>query len=298
MNNLDRHLQDYLNLRRALGFKLAFPGHVLPQFVTYLEAAGADTVTVELAIAWAGLPSGVQPISLAHRLGAVRGFARYLATIVPTTEIPPCGIWPAHAPRPTPYLWADAEVSSLLEATHRLRPPLRAATYETLFGLLAASGLRVSEAIRLTRDDVELDRGVVTIQDGKFARSRLVPLHPSTTSALCSYARLRDQLCPTPKSTTYFTSSVGTALSYSGVHTTFVQLADAAGLRTPTVRPRIHDLRHSFAVRTLIDWHRSGINIQGRMAVLSNYLGHVSPEGTYWYYSDSRVIPMPAPSCA
>jgi integrase/recombinase XerD len=282
---LGRHVEAYLGMRRALGFKLAFEGQVLPQLATYLDAAGASTVTVELAIAWAGIPQGVQPISWAHRLGAVRGFARYLQTIDPATEVPPCGIWPSVAPRPAPYLWSDVDVRALLDAARQLRPRLRAATHEALFGLLAASGMRIGEALRLERDDVDLDRGVVTIREAKFGRSRLVPLHPSTTDALGSYATRRDELCPTPRSTTFFVSGVGTALLHGGVRKTFIGLTTAVGMRTPTVRPRIHDLRHSFAVRTLVQWHRSGIDVAGRMALLSTYLGHVNPAGTYWYLS-------------
>ncbi len=285
MTDLAGHLDDYLKMRRALGFKLVFPGEVLPQFVTYLEAAGASTVTVGLAIAWAGLPIGVQPISLAHRLGAVRGFARYLATIDPATEVPPCGIWPSVARRPSPFLWSDIEIRALVGAARRLQPPLRAATHEALFGLLAASGMRVGEALGLHDNAVDLAGGVITVRDGKFARTRLVPLHQTTTKALRSYAQRRDQLCPKPRSATFFVSSVGTALGYTAVRTTFVELSTGIGVRTETVRPRIHDLRHSFAVRTLIDWHRAGVAIEGRMVVLSNYLGHVSPSGTYWYLS-------------
>ncbi|MEA2589334.1 MAG: hypothetical protein QOH66_2261 [Actinomycetota bacterium] len=290
MSDLARHLEDYLRTRRALGFKLVFPGQVLPQFVAYLEAAGASTISTDLAIAWAGLPGGVQPISLAHRLGAVRGFTRYLATIDPTTEVPPCGIWPSTARRPTPYLWSAVEVRALLDAAHGLQPPLRAATHEALFGLLAASGMRVGEALGLGREDIELTGGVITIREGKFGRSRLVPLHPSTTNALQSYAARRDQLCPKPRPTTFFVSSVGNKLAYSEVHKTFTELTTAIGLRTVTARPRIHDLRHSFAVRSLIDWHRSGLEVEGRMTVLSNYLGHVNPSGTYWYLSASPEL--------
>lgn len=283
---LSQHLVDYLAMRRALGFKLVFPGHVLPQFVSYLETAGASSVTVELAVAWAGLPQGrVQPVSLAHRLGAVRGFARWLATIDPATEIPPCGIWPSTTPRPAPYLWTQAEIRVLLAAARELSPRLRAATHETLFGLLASTGMRVGEAIGLARDDVDLDAGLITIRDGKFARSRLVPLHPTTTDALRSYVACRDRLCPNRLPTAFFVSGVGTSLNYSAVRKTFVELTTATGLRTPTVRPRVHDLRHSFTVRTLLNWHRAGLDVGSRMTMLSTYLGHVNTSGTYWYLS-------------
>lgn len=284
-SSLSQQLTEYLAMRRALGFKLVFPGHVLPQFLAYLDAAGASTVTVDLAVAWAGLPQGrVLPISLAHRLGAVRGFARWLATIDPATEIPPCGIWPSTTPRPTPYLWSQAEVRILLDAASELSPRLRAETHQTLFGLLSATGMRVGEAIGLARHDVDLDVGLITIRDGKFARSRLIPLHPTTTEALRSYTICRDRLSP-KRPTSFFVTTVGTPLNYSGVHKTFIELTAATGLRTPTVRPRIHDLRHAFTVQTLLNWHRAGLDVGARMAMLSTYLGHVNISGTYWYLS-------------
>jgi len=283
MSGLRRHLEDYLRLRRSLGFKLKFPGCVLPSLIGYLEAAGAATITAELAVAWAGLPRGVQPIMWAHRLGAARGFARYLKTIDPATEIPPAGIWPSVSPRPRPYIWAEADIGRLLAAARTLRPPLRAATYEALFGLIAATGMRLGEAIALDRADTDLDGGVLTIRDGKFGLSRLVPVHPSVTGQLRTYAARRDRLCPSPATTRFFVSTVGTPLRTSLADRAFAQLTTALGLRTATCRPRVHDLRHSFAVRQLIEWHRAGDDPRARMPVLSAYLGHVSPAGTYWY---------------
>jgi integrase/recombinase XerD len=283
MSELSRHLEDYLRLRRALGFKLAFPGHVLPSLLAYLEANGAASITAELAITWAGLPRGVLPITWAHRLGAARGFARYVKTIDPATEIPPAGVWPSVTPRPQPYIWADEDIGRLLAAARTLRPPLRAATYETLFGLLAATGMRLGEATGLDKSGADLAGGVLAIRDAKFGRSRLVALHPSVTSALRDYAARRDRLCPRPATTRFFVSTAGTALRPGGADRTFAQLTTALGLRTPACRPRIHDLRHTFAVRQLLDWHRRGADPQARMPVLSAYLGHVSPAGTYWY---------------
>jgi integrase len=284
MSALRQHVIDYLAMRRSLGFKLTFPSQALPDFADYLDAAGAPTVTTELAIAWAGLPQGtVQPIMLAHRLGAVRGFARWLATIDPTTEVPPAGIWPSTAPRPVPYLWSAADIAALLDAARALSSPLRAATHETLFGLLATSGMRIGEALGLADSDVDLADGVITIRQAKFNRERLVPLHATTTAALRRYAKQRDELCR--RSTSFFVSTAGTPLDHAGVLLVFNKLTTQLGLRTATVRPRIHDLRHSFAVRTLLQWHRAGVDVAGRMAVLSIYLGHVNPAGTYWYLS-------------
>jgi len=285
VTDLDRHLQDYLRIRRALGFKLSAPGQLLQQFIGFLDTAGAGIITVELAIAWARLPQGVQPIALSHRLGAVRGFARYLQTIDPSTQIPPLGVWPSAVPRPVPYLWADADVQALLTAAHQLTPPLRGETLGVLFGLLAASGIRIGEALALRRDDVDLKGGVLTLGDAKFGRSRIVPLHPSTTGVLRRYASRRDRLAPMPPSTMFFVSSVGTAVSYSAAHSAFVKLTISLGVRTETVRPRIHDLRHSFAVKTLIGWYQSGDDVVAKLPVLSNYLGHADPAGTYWYMS-------------
>jgi integrase/recombinase XerD len=285
MTELAEHVQDYLRLRRALGFKLRVEGHVLPQLVAYLTAAGASTVTADLAIAWAGLPQGAKPITLAHRLGAARGFAKYLQTIDPTAQVPPSGIWPTRSPRPTPYLWSQRDIARLLNAARDLTPPLRAATHETLLGLLAVSGMRVGEALHLTREDVDLVAGVLRIRHAKFDRERLVPLHPTATDRLRAYATHRDKARPAPTSTAFFVSGTGAALTYSGVHNSFVELTTTLGLRTTQLQPRIHDLRHSFAVQTLLDWYRAGVDVNGQMILLSTYLGHVHPAGTYWYLS-------------
>lgn len=287
MSELARHVDDYLKLRRSLGFKLDWPGHLLYQLLAYLDAAGATTLTANLIIDWARLPQRVQPLHWGHRLGAARSFAMYLKTIEPATEVPPPprDVFGARQIRPAPYLWSQSDIRRLLEACRGLRPAWRAATYEALLGLLAVSGLRRGEAIGLSRDDVDLDHGVLTIREAKFGRSRLVPLHPSASEALRCYADRRDQVYPAPRAKTFFVSCLGTALSPDPVNKTFVQLTTAIGLRTAASRPRMHDLRHTFAVRTLIEWHRSAIDAESRMAVLSTYLGHVNPAGTYWYLS-------------
>ena len=290
MSALDAHVEDYLRLRRALGFKLERHGLVLPQLVAYLEAAGAATVTSELAIAWAGLPKGARPNHWAARLAVARGFARYLQTIDPATEVPPPGVFPARRHRPTPYLWSQEEIRRLLEGARALRSPLRAATHEALFGLLATTGMRLGEAIGLGRDDVDLVAGVITIREAKFDRSRLVPLHPTTAEALSRYVARRDRLCLRPRSTAFFLSSAGTALQRSAVDKTLRKITTSLGIRTATVRPRAHDLRHSFAVATLTGWLRSGVSVDELMAVLSTYLGHVSPADTYWYLSASPEL--------
>lgn len=290
MSALSGHVEDYLRLRRALGYRLERAGELLPQLVVHLEAAGSQTLTTELAISWARLPAKARPNHWAARLTVARGFARYLQSVDPATEVPPAGVFPARRSRPAPYLWSEKDIGRLLHSARVLRPRLRAATHETLFGLLAVSGMRVGETIGLDRGDVNFDAGVITIRHAKFDRPRLVALHPSTTAALHSYATERDRLCPAPGSTAFFVSGVGTRLNRSVVAKVLRQLTTDLGLRTATVHPTAHQLRHSFAVRTLIDWQRSGVNVEEHIAVLSTYLGHVSPADTYWYLSASPEL--------
>ena len=290
MSELRRHAEDYLRLRRSLGFKLTLHSRLLPQFVDYLDAVGATTVTTELAVSFAQLPQGVQPVQWAHRLSMVRGFARYLQAIDPATEVPPHDVFAARYQRPTPYLWQESEVLDLMAAARQLRPALCALTYECFFGLLWAAGMRIGETIGLQRGDVDLTRGVITVRQAKLGRSRLVPLQQSSTDALASYARGRDRLCPRPGSQAFFVSSRGTALVPQVVLQVFHRLAVRTGLRTETKRPRVHDLRHSFAVRVLVSCYRSGIDVETRMVALSTYLGHVNPVDTYWYLSSSPEL--------
>jgi integrase/recombinase XerD len=290
MSEMSGHVRDYLRLRRALGFKLERAGHLLPQLVAYLEAAGAATVTSDLAIAWARLPQHTHPNHWAQRLAIARGFARYLQALDPATEIPPPGVFLTRPHRPTPFLWSQRDICRLLQSARALPPPLRAATYETLFGLLATCGMRVGEAVGLDRDDVDLRAGVITIRHAKFDRPRLVPLHPTVTEALSRYAAERDRLCPRPRARAFFISSAGTRLDRSGVAKTLRKITTSLGMRTETVHPRAHDLRHSFAVDTLIRWQRSGLSVDEHIATLSTYLGHVSPADTYWYLSASPEL--------
>ena len=290
MSELRRHAEDYLRLRRALGFKLTLHGPLLAQFIDYLDAAGAPGITTELAVSFAQLPPGVQPIVWAHRLSMVRGFARYLQAIDPATEVPPHDVFAPRYQRPTPYLWQETEVLDLMAAARQLRPALCALTYETFFGLLWCSGMRIGETIGLRRGDVDLSAGLITVRQAKFGRSRLVPLQESTTGALARYAASRDRLCPRPRSHAFFISSRGTTLIPQAVGQTFHRLAVKTGLHSETKRPRVHDLRHSFAVRVLVAWYRSGIDVEARMLALSTYLGHVNPVDTYWYLSASPEL--------
>ena len=290
MSTLSGHVEDYLRLRRSLGYKLEQAGYLLPNLVGYLEAAGSPTLTTELAISWARLAVNARPNHWAARLSVARGFARYLQTIEPATEVPPPAVFPARRHRPAPFLWSPRDIHRLLDGARALRPQLRAVTHETLFGLLAVSGMRIGEAVGLDRDDVDFDAGVITIRHAKFDRSRLVPLHATTTAALRTYAAERDRLRPPRGSTAFFVSGAGTRLGRSNVAKTLRRITTAMGLRTDTLHPTAHQLRHSFAVRTLIDWHRCGVRVDEHIATLSTYLGHVSPADTYWYLSASPEL--------
>jgi len=287
MSTLHRALEDYLALRRSLGYKLDRAGWLLSDFVGHLEATGVDTITVDAALSWAMRPSDADPSWWASRLSAVRVFARHLHAFDSAHEVPPVDLLPKRASRATPYLYAPPDIAALMAAARSLRSALRAATFETLVGLLAVTGLRIGEALRLARRDVDLDEGVLRIRGTKFGKSREVPLHESTVDALAAYARRRDRLCPRPIDPTFFVSTTGTRLRYQNVHRTWLDLVRRAGLRprTASCRPRPHDLRHSFAVHTLVGWYRDGVDVQARMPALSTYLGHVDPADTYWYLS-------------
>jgi integrase len=245
MSALPQSLAGYLAVRRSLGYKLERPEKLLGQFIGWLEDAGAATVTTQHALAWATLPDR-DPYWHAYRLSVARGFAIYLHTIDPAAEVPPAGLIPARPRRATPYLYCGADITALITAAASLRFPLRAATYQTLIGLLAATGMRVGEAIRLDRPDLDLAAGIITVRQSKFGKTRLLPLHPSTVTALRDYLRLRDRLCPHPATPAVLISPAGTRLLYCHVHATWKLLTAAAGLapRSAACRPRIHDLRH------------------------------------------------------
>jgi integrase len=292
MSKLRHALNDYLALRRSLGYKLERAGRLLADFVGHLEAAGADTITIDAALSWATRPSDADPSWWAHRMSAVRVFARHLHAIDPVHQVPPAGLLPAGNARATPYLYANADIVGLMVAARDLRSALRAATFETLVGLLAVTGVRIGEALRLDRGDVDMDEGVLQIRDTKFGKSREVPLHTSTVESLAVYARRRNRLCPQPVDPAFFVSTVGTRLLYCNVHVTWLNLVRRAGLspRSASCRPRPHDLRHSFAVRTLLGWYQDGVDVQARMPALSTYLGHVHPANTYWYLSGAPEL--------
>jgi integrase len=290
---LARHLSDYLAMRRALGFKLERSGALMAEFVGYLDSLGTTVITVDTALAWATKPGGAAVYWWSNRLAAARLFARYMVNIDPATEVPPTDLLPSLHPRATPFIYSPGDITALMAAARdSTSMPLIAATYRTLIGLLAVTGMRVSEAIALDRDDLDLDAGVLVVRQSKFGKSRELVLHPSTMTALQDYAALRDQTRRWTWTRAWFISSSGARLNYKNVHYRFHQLTQTVGLvpRSATCRPRIHDLRHTFAVTTLLGWYRSGVDVQARLPLLSTYLGHVHPGSTYWYLTASPEL--------
>ena len=289
---LHEELADYLAMRRALGYRLARPEKLLGQFLDHLGRAGEPSVTVATALDWARLPAGSDSNWWAYRLSVVRGFAIYLHALNPSHEVPAAELLPHRPRRASPYLFSETDIAALIGATASLRTPLRRATFATLIGLLAVTGLRVGEAIALDRNDIDTAAGLLTVRHGKFGKARLVPLHPTSIAALQGYLHQRDRRGPATGTAAVFVSQAGTRLLYCNVHATWKRLVDQAGLRprSASCRPRIHDLRHSFAVRGMLDAYAAGEDGQTRLTLLSTWLGHVHPGSTYWYLSASPEL--------
>lgn len=287
MSALTQAMHDYLNLRHSLGHALADVGRLLPSFVTYLDEHKLSTVTVQAAMEWAQpSPTSTATSNGPRRMTAARGFARYLSGIDENTEVPPLGLIPSRKRWRPPFIFSPDDIDTVINRARAITLPLRAATYETLIGLLAATGLRIGEAINLDRGDVDEDQAVLLIRESKFGKSRLVPLHPSSMHALTAYAVLRDRRASHPKTASFFISLTGNRLCYAVVSQTFRRFVDEAGVGASAPSPpRLHDLRHTFAVQTLLGWYRDGDDVQAKLPLLSTYLGHREPSSTYWYLS-------------
>lgn len=287
MTALTEAAADYLALRRRLGHDLADAHRLLPRFVAYMDDIGAVTVTIEAAIAWSMEPD-VDPVSSVwpRRMIVARGFARHMSGIDPATEVPPVGLIPSRQRWRPPFLFAAGDVERLVAAAASVvRWRLPAAAHSTLLGLLAVTGMRVGEALKLDDEDIDWDDGVVLVRESKFGKSRIVPLHHSTVEVLRSYVATRDELVDR-RVPAMFVSIRGNRMIYACVQETFRNLCDTTGIGAEAPnRPRIHDLRHGFAVNTLIGWHRDGENVDARLPALSTYLGHRDPRSTYWYLS-------------
>jgi len=283
-------VHEYLTMRRSLGFKLREAGKGLLQFATFMEQQRASYITPQLALAWAQQPSGVQPAEWARRLSVVRAFARHRSATDPRTQIPPDGLLPHRPKRARPYLYSDDEIRRLLRAALMLpgKSGLRPWTYHCLFGLLSVSGLRLGEARNLELQDVDLRAAVLTVRGAKFGKSRLLPVQPSTRNVLADYLARRARCwAGRPVSSYVFVSNRGNRLDSGEIHRTFYALSRQIGLRGPSDShgPRLQDLRHRFAVKTLLRWYRAGQDAERRLPLLSAYLGHVHVSDTFWYLS-------------
>ncbi|HSS08724.1 MAG TPA: tyrosine-type recombinase/integrase [Acidimicrobiales bacterium] len=283
MTALSEHLDRYVALRRALGYRPDNDARLLGDFVRYLDASDQSSLTVEAALGWAAL-APTDKASAAH-LTTVRGFARYLAGFDHNTQVPPAGLIRVSDVRPTPYIYSPREVAALMTAAMGLTPELWAATMATLVGLLAATGIRPGEAYRLRREHVDFEDAQLSVVHSKHGKSRRIPLDPSTIEALDRYARLRDRAFEDQAGKGFFLTGDGAGLTSHVVAPTFRRLLQLASIEAPygRRRPRLGDLRHTFAVSTLLAWHERGVDVQRQLPVLSAYLGHNEPRVTYWY---------------
>ena len=288
MSSFANHLEEYLRLRRSLGHQLDTPARLLPRFIAYLDSIGASSITVDNALAWVTEPETGPGSSIwVHRMGAVRGFARHMSGIDPANQIPPLGLVSCRRVWRPPFIYSEPDTVAIMATVPRIIPtPFRAATFATVIGLLATTGMRTGEVIALGRPQVDLTDGVITVLHTKFDKSREVPLDPTTVDALTNYAQLRDQSVHRPNSATFFISSRGTPVLYEALQEKFRGVVTAAGVGTDATRPpRLHDFRHTFAVNTLVRWHKEGEDVGRLLPRLSTYLGHLSPGYTYWYLS-------------
>jgi integrase/recombinase XerD len=289
VNSLNSALQDYISIRRNLGFRLRIPASLLKNFVAFLKAEGASHITTELALRWATQPATSQPATWAWRLGIVRRFASWLSATDPRTEIPPFGILSHRYRRKTPHIYTDSEIKKILAQAQQLPSykGLRAGTFTTLFGLLAVTGMRVNEALGLDREDVDLTLGILHIRRTKFGKSRYVPVHLSTVKALRRYAKARDRVVSIRSTPAFFVSEQGNRITEWTARYTFAKLSQRLGLRVPAKGygrgPRLHDMRHRYAARTLVQWYRAGLDVERELPKLATYLGHVHVNDTYWY---------------
>ncbi|MGH9460752.1 MAG: tyrosine-type recombinase/integrase [Vicinamibacteria bacterium] len=290
MNELNQALASYLALRRALGFKLEKAEKRLQSFVEYMQEQQSSLVTTEMALAWVNQSNNLSPPTRSEHLSVVRGFARHLHASNPLHEVPPSNLLPCRKIRHQPYIYSDEDVVALLQATQRFRHPLKASTYATLFGLLAVTGMRRGEALALDRSDIDWNEALLLVRNAKFQKSREVPLHPTTVHALRLYVDKRDEFFPSSRTPSFFVSPAGTRLLKGCVHYNFVQLLRSSGLSQRRPRPRIHDLRHSFAVNTLRRWYEAALEVEPRLPSLSTYLGHVAPSATYWYLTATPAL--------
>lgn len=292
MKTITQHIDAYLAMRRGMGYQLEQQERYLRSYARYLAAHATPTITLATAMAWVNLPTDTSQGYRANRLSAIRGFAKYLQALEPATALIPADILPAKSDKLEPYVYSHNDIAALMTAAGQITPALRATTSVTLIGLLAATGMRISEALNLDTSDVDFAASRLTIRYAKFDNPRVLPLHATTITALQHYLKIRQHHMPRPKDPAFFVSGAGTRVLYNNFHYVFHQLTQQVGLHTRSLRsrPRIHDLRHTFAITTLMNWHQTGADTNALLPVLSDYLGHISPASTYWYLTATPAL--------
>ncbi len=297
MNELRGAVEQYLVLRRSFGFELRVPGGILRRFVNFAELEGSTFVNTDLVLRWAETFDHALPATAARAVSVVRRFAVWQAALDPRTQIPPLGLVASRYQRRRPFLHSEQQIVQLLSETEQSRSTrgLRGTTFSTLFGLIAVTGLRISEAIKLDRGDVDLSEGVLTVRETKFGKSRLVPIHPTTRTALIRYAERRDLILGDIRTGAFFVSEKGHRITEYAARYHFAHVAQRLDHRESNHGlkgraryryghgPRLHDLRHRFAALTLLNWYRNGFDVEREIPKLATYLGHSAVKNTYWY---------------
>jgi len=290
MSNLRQELDRYLTIRRSLGYDLGSTERMLKRFIAFAESEGAEYVSADLFLRWQAAFGNASRQTWAGRFVVVRRFAEWLHGLDPSNEIMPRGLMPFRARRTGPYIYSDAEITRIIDAAAELPSTygLRALTFSTLFGLIAITGLRINEALALNTDDFDTENGVLTVRRGKLGKARLVPLAASAVERLIQYITKRDRVLGKVRQA-LFVNECGERITDCCARYNFASVSQSIGLRAPQRfgrhgrGPRIHDLRHSFAARTIIGWYRTGKDAGREMIKLSTYLGHSNPDATYWY---------------
>jgi len=292
MKSLTTSLNEYIKLRRSLGYQLKETEQYLKRFIKFLKKRGTQYITAKLSLEWAMLPQNVKRSHWSRRLSIVRLFAQYHTMEDHRTEVPPSYLLSQQPNRAIPYIYSEKEIRQILKACQSLLSlGLRHHTYFTFFGLMVVTGCRISELISLNRDDLDIKNNWIIIRNSKCNKSRLLPLHQTTMRQLKKYSEIRDQF-PVHDVNAFFLSDQGARITKWSARYAFIQISKQIGLRDPfdSNGPRIHDIRHSFAVRTLLNWYRKGINIDKKIILLSTYLGHKKPTDTYWYVTGTPEL--------
>lgn len=302
MNGLRDAIEQYLALRRSLGFELRIQAGILRRFASFAEREEFAYVTTGLVLRWVETLSHTLPATAGRSVNVVRRFAIWQAGLDPRTEVPPPRLVASRYERRRPFLHTDEQIVQLLLETEQLQSPkgLRGPTLSTFFGLIAVTGLRISEALKLDRRDVDLIEGVLAIRRTKFGKSRLVPVHPTTRTALAVYAEQRDRIVGDITTPALFVSEQAQRITGCVARHYFAHVSQRLGQRTSAGKgltgrrrvrlktrrgrgPRLHDLRHRFAAHTLLNWYRDGVDVEREIPKLSTYLGHCAVSHTYWY---------------